>query len=106
MSIPSQQPLEIIELLLRPARVAKLAPQFFQDPLRPLGGRLVGTGHVDAPVGIVPVPRRPSERIGVALPRLLVALRTALAGLVAGLFVPLAVALLHLLHLLGHALHA
>ena len=61
--------------------------------------------HPDPSIGEVPVAGGAAQGIVVVLGRLALTPRVALARLVAGLLI-LAVALLHLLHLLGHALHA
>src|SRR5688572_33430255 len=90
-----QQPLDIIELELRPQRIGEALAQLFQNAPRALHVDLARHLHGDV-VAIVAPAQRPAERIGVIVgPRL-----TLPAGLAR------AHALLSLLHLLREALRA
>src|SRR4051812_19952078 len=61
-----QQPLDVVELELRPARLAEAAAQLFQNAARAL--RVDLAGHLEVRVVVIAAPaQRPAERIGVLL---------------------------------------
>ena len=91
-----EQPLDVVELELRPQRIGKAPAQLFQNAARALHVDLAR--HLDRDVvAIVASAQRTAERIGVA-----VGARLAVAAGLAGA----ARALLTLLHLLRQALRA
>src|SRR5829696_5715661 len=107
VSIPPEQPLEVVELLPAPAWVAELAAKLLHDAAGALRGGFVRPGNAHPAIGEVAGAGRAAERVVVALAVLGSAARVAWAArLVAGLLRSVAFLTHHLLHLLGHALHA
>src|SRR4029077_3991020 len=89
VSIILQQPLDVVELDLRPRRIGEAAAELFEDTPDPLHVDLAGNLHRQI-VAIFAAAQRTSERIGLVAAALLPAdtIPRAVAGLIA-------VALLH-----------